>query len=352
MDEVKMQSNYTTIQMVSVWSVCGFLSVFGIASSSTMIVVLMRMKRTFLTVILAGLCVSDLISAVNSPLFIYRQFYKADLALPKEFCFLPLSVDLATSAITVHHVLLLTAIRLRLITRTGNHGEVAPNNCRRVTVASYVFSISVYSFLCFIITNAEEIDGGISCSFNTKLKNEWKIILVLSLSLITVIPTILTIVFCVVLIACFLYRKLLGNASLSVSSAARHRERQALLQLAVIVASFLIGYASDYTGKMIMLTDKFQMTQGVKVGIVLGGHVALRLTECINPFTYYIASDNIKRETESLFKELHGRIVKRFHPSRVDQSKSDVSTAVCRTVTAEPQLVKAHQARSEPEINS
>lgn len=137
--EYEYAYNRTVMQEVTIWAVFTVLAIFGSVVNTLMIIILLRIKSSFLTVITTGLCCSDLISAINSPLYIYGHLYELDYKLPWPFCFVWLPVETATSHITTHHVFLLSLIRFVSITKiNGSAKDVTAQRCRIFIVTSYV----------------------------------------------------------------------------------------------------------------------------------------------------------------------------------------------------------------------
>lgn len=125
-------------------------------------------------------------------------------------------------------------------------------------------------------------------------------------------PTVLTIILCLTLLA-FLLRRRLTPSTSSVTS--RTKEKQALIQLAAIVATFVIGYSTYYGLIIFRVTQEFKIPQGLMVILYLVPYGILRVCECVNPFLYFLASTDLKEENRRLFEDLKtscARIIGRF----------------------------------------
>lgn len=83
----------------------------------------------------------------------------------------------------------------------------------------------------------------------------------------------------------------------SVSSSSKERENQALSQLKATLITFMIGYDVVYG---VQISYSFKSDYGPKTffALIFVSHGVLRVPECLNPFLYYFASDNIKKEAQ------------------------------------------------------
>lgn len=140
LSEYDFPINLTTMQKSSIWVAFSFLTLIGCIANAFMLIILRRMKSTFFTVILVGLCFSDLISSLNSPIYVYGYLHSYDYYKRWWiFCYLSFATEIATSAVTAHHVFLLSLIRFRSITRIGGSTkEISMNRSRVYVVLSYM----------------------------------------------------------------------------------------------------------------------------------------------------------------------------------------------------------------------
>ncbi|CAG5113078.1 Oidioi.mRNA.OKI2018_I69.chr2.g7223.t1.cds [Oikopleura dioica] len=114
-----------------------------------------------------------------------------------------------------------------------------------------------------------------------------------------------------VLSSCFIGKQLIQSSRRSKNW---RKNRQAVVQLALVVISFFIGYLPNI---LYFLTTEHGKKDGYHVDYWMNllCYVCLRLSECMNPFLYNVASTKMRRSS-------HSRRVKNFD---VRQSHSDPS---------------------------
>lgn len=137
------------------------------------------------------------------------------------------------------------------------------------------------------------------------------IFLALNKTLNMLLPTVLTITLCLALLAVILHRRFTPS-TVSRSVTSRRKEKQALIQLAAIVITFVIGYSIDYALLIFRLAHEFKIPQNVMVTAYLVPHGILRVCECVNPFLYFLASCDLKEENCRLFNDLKTSCVDKF----------------------------------------
>lgn len=286
----------------------GFLTVFGLMANCAMNVILLRMKPTFFTVILIGLSTSDAISALNSPLYVYRQLYWRDFKLPPVFCFTPIAGDITTSAVTVQLVFLLSLLRFRIITkRSDAKSESILRNSRLFVMVSYIVTSALVASYSAASIEVLDVRGRFVCKFKNRVDLFGVVVLILITTVGSILPIILTLLLCLAIIAFQVYRAMSSRA-ITQSAASKRKEKKALVQLATIIATFLAGYSADYGAKVFFISNEFQFPDGVDDLIVLMTHGVLRITECVNPFMYYLASSDIQEEARS-FRKAASKII-------------------------------------------
>lgn len=297
-------TNITLTEQYLIWSdVFGSLTLLGIIGNVIMLLSLCRMKLKFFTTIVVGLSMSDLISATNSPFMVYIHLQHDGYIGHWMMCVFPYPVDIATSMVTVHQVFLLSVIRFRgVVQRHDSSVEFSPEKCLGYIACSYVFSFTMTVILSAFIIEIGEFDGRYLCSMKFDQSLSVEILSILYITIGMFIPMILIVLSCIAIFIVIAHRKY-GPSSTSIASHSQKRQRHVLIQLAVIAVSFLIGYTSDYATKVLSQVYRQELDGDNFTCMVLASHGVLRVTECLNPVLYYYASDNIKKETISLWED-------------------------------------------------
>lgn len=297
--------NLTAIQHASILLTFSSTSVIGFVGNGWMLAILTRVKPTFFTVIIAGLSMSDLISAINSPFYIRLILNTHDYGLPYIFCLLTIPLDVVTSSVTAHHVFLLNLIRFRSITSpTGSREEMSAKTCRVLCIASYTISFITNVSIGVGVMKYRKIgETKYYCNATRDLGGLLAIFVALSNTLNLLIPATLTIVLCIGIMV-FLVHRRCRPSTITQSDSSRKKERQALTQLAVIVIIFVVGYSSDCAAKLYLVMHRFNLSRDISMKLSLVTHGILRVCECVNPFVYYFASSDIKEGNKRLLNDL------------------------------------------------
>lgn len=309
--------NHTLTENAVIWTSFGFLAVFGIIVNFMMIVTLLRMKQTFFTTILIGLASSDLISASNSLFYVYREINLSDYAFHSTICYLPIIGDVATSFVTIQHVCLLSFIRFRSITRLNvGKSEMSLLMSRISVITFYAVAFVIVAYLSFTNIQVIALNDGFACYFTKPIGHSIIVLLAGNIILVTII-----LVICIALIILMVHRKM---SAIAVSSNTDSKENQALVQLGAIVICFLVGYSADYSAKIHFALKKPSVSSKSSVAILLVTHGIVRVTECLNPFIYYLASSDIKIEMK--------RLICTVHKLRIRSCQSNNSSPPCSHV--------------------
>ncbi|CBY12798.1 unnamed protein product [Oikopleura dioica] len=96
-----------------------------------------------------------------------------------------------------------------------------------------------------------------------------------------------------VLSSCFIGKQLIQSSRRSKNW---RKNRQAVVQLALVVISFIIGYLPNI---LYFLTTEHGKKDGYRVDYWMNllCYVCLRLSECMNPFLYNVASTKMRRSS-------------------------------------------------------
>lgn len=137
----------------------------------------------------------------------------------------------------------------------------------------------------------------------------------LSIALVTIgmlIPVLLIVLSSALIIIVMVYRKYFSTNLISRQFS--KKDKNVLIQLAMIVMTFLVGYTGDYAAKLYVPLNIRDFNGNA---LLLASHGVLRVTECLNPFLYYFASGNIHTETKRLLKTFRNGLKFRSSPNNV-----------------------------------
>lgn len=244
--------SWTALYRVEIWAAFGILCFVGVLTNIWMIIVLSRMKTTVFTTILVGLCISDVVSSCNSPLFVYLSYSWSSYRLPDIFCYLILPVDLSTSAATICLISLLSFVRFRNVVHAmDSKSYITVKQCQILVTLVYILAFTIVPLPFALNLEIVEVESGRKCDFNTSRMTITLISCTLSLILGILAPMIAAFGFCIAIIIFLIKRRLSGITSMSLSL--KVEERQALVQLFVIIVSFLLGYLTDYSSKTFLM---------------------------------------------------------------------------------------------------
>lgn len=130
--------------------------------------------------------------------------------------------------------------------------------------------------------------------------------MILAQTVCMLIPSLLIIVFCLVIMAVLKHR-VHKPSSVPQSDASQEKEKKALIQLGTVVISFVIGYSADFAAKIYHSIHDLKIPQDKYMIFKLVFHGILRLCECANPFLYYLASSDVKKEWRRLAADIRNR---------------------------------------------
>ncbi|XP_039252602.1 galanin receptor 2a-like [Styela clava] len=343
------QPPYTTAWVVVSAVILFAMMIFGTVANSLTIAVIRKSSklRTKYYTLILSLCVSDLTSALLSPLFLYRRTWGFDyFALPDFFCKFYWGVDYWTSYATAMHILSFALLRFI--------GVQWPTTFRKINgkhIALWLATIWTLSFGCGFIPHAifnevKVVDRyssqarWASCSLASRWFSTWQVYIQFAYPIFLYVPAGLVIVISAAIGIKLATHKRPGDTTASQSQDAsnsvsrqiksrRKKDKHIIMQLFLIVGSFLLGYAPVtafhwYTGFTIDESNpelnkfdwKFAMVQ----------YILLRFSECLNPVFYNLASSKMRKETKKLIVSLNpcavppGTPQKRTHTSRVSSA--------------------------------
>ncbi|XP_039265942.1 growth hormone secretagogue receptor type 1-like [Styela clava] len=298
-----MDQVFSMAQLVPILILFGVFMIFGMLANAVTFIVISNSKKTAFNVFIMSLCVSDFLSAVNSPLIVYRAL-KAfdDYRLPVFFCKLGLSIDYWTSISTIQHILIFSFLRLYCIK--------FPHKFNRITVNGSTISIVIIWFETFFVgflvymlwPDVQYLPDTIPPRFKCGMTRAWAPTMfqyaMIAFPIFIYAPMVLILLTCLAVAIVLLQRRRDKEIGGRVGS---KKERFALLQLALIVISFLIGYSADASYRVTAISSIQRgkpISARTELIYSLISHCLLRLSECLNPIFYNFSSSELRSATK------------------------------------------------------
>ncbi|XP_076805359.1 growth hormone secretagogue receptor type 1-like [Clavelina lepadiformis] len=303
------------------------LFIFGIIGNVLTIVVIYRspkLKSTFHYIILS-ICLSDLISAILSPLYVYQRtwgFLSWDI--PNFLCGIFWGGDNFTSVATSFHILLFAFFRFISLMYPHRFKRITSKHVKIILLVVWMISVGVGVVPFVIMFGVREIDRRFyiparswpSCTVYEERVPMMLMYSKIGYSLFFYIPMILITVLSLK-IAWFIYsrkrqrREAMKKKPQNENSnelKQQNKEKGAILQLFLIVGSFALGYI-PHTAYHIYVNTILPWTNSeVYFQWWLGQieYITLRVSECLNPVFYNLASPKIRKETKTTIKQICG----------------------------------------------
>nr|XP_026694325.1 adenosine receptor A3-like [Ciona intestinalis] len=320
---------------------------FGVCANSVTIAVIKtsrHLKSRYYSFLLS-MCFSDLTSGFVSILFLYRRTWGFDyFEWPEFFCRLYWGLDLWTSFSTALHILSFAILRLVGVRWPTLFKQISPTH-----MTIWISSIWVITFLGgfiphFLFNTVNVIDRfndpssarWASCSLSSYWFTTWQQYVQVAYGFYLYLPAVAIIGISIAIAALLKQRKKPGDCyvikntiavssvsqiiesspnlhtsrrSLKMTSQLRRqkKDRQAILQLFLIVGSFLFGYIPltafhFYTGFTINISNNVINAFDWRFAMVQ--YLMLRFSECMNPVFYNLASGKMRGETKKFLAKL------------------------------------------------
>ncbi|XP_039268414.2 growth hormone secretagogue receptor type 1-like [Styela clava] len=270
--------------------------------------------RNIFMYFIVSLCSSDLMSALISPLFWYRRTLGFDVWMPPNFfCKLFWAMDLMTSFSTSMHILNFAVLRYISVQHPGIFKNISKRS-GKIWIAITWFIAFMCGFVpLWIFTGA--IPGQIrdrnsgepnakwpACTLLLETLPQYKTFSITAYSIFLLLPML------VVIVVSVLIGKSVHNhtkASVITNDEASkkriQKEKQAVLQLILIVVSFLFGYVPFVTYEIWSL---FPTDPVADYWFGLIQYFCLRFSECMNPVFYNISSTKMRRHTFKFLRKI------------------------------------------------
>nr|XP_039272578.1 uncharacterized protein LOC120346809 [Styela clava] len=110
------------------------------------------------------------------------------------------------------------------------------------------------------------------------------------------------IICCAVCVAVKIYKMRHCDISRTSSPDRIRNENKAILQVSLIVLSFLLGYLGNAVNRL-LLSMPFYSTipLSLRTWFIFISYLLLRLSECLNPVFYCLGSDTLMKATKEIF---------------------------------------------------
>ncbi|XP_078491732.1 type-1 angiotensin II receptor B-like [Ciona intestinalis] len=289
------------------------LMVFGLIGNSLTIAVILSYRalsnNVFMRFILS-LCVSDLISALISWIFLYRRTWGFDdfYPIPGVFCKFYWSADIMTSYVTALHVLSFAILRYISVKFPIFYNKIRIKHGNIWIACLWLAGFAGGFMPSVFIFGAKKRDRTTlspdarwpACTINFHYIEIYKLYQSITFPMFLYVPTV------GVVVACFLIGFTVKSKALMASTdvSRARKEKQAVLQLTLIVVSFLFGYI-PFTAYEFWSAQTHPNTEYYRVVDYWFGmieYMFLRFSECMNPVFYNLGSEKVRRYTKTFLK--------------------------------------------------
>ncbi|XP_076814285.1 growth hormone secretagogue receptor type 1-like [Clavelina lepadiformis] len=345
---------FTDAWVIASTCILAVFFVFGLTANAITMAVIHtspRLKNRYYT-FLFSMCISDIVSAFDSILFLYRRTWGfLYFAWPEFFCRLYWGLDLWTTFATALHILSFAILRLI--------GVRWPTKFQRISslhMKLWIGTIWTITFLIgfiphFLFNTVKVIDREndpsaarwASCSLSNYWFAIWQIYVQIAYAFMIYLPAAGILSISITIAVLLRKHRIPGetvhmkttissvtdattsnaastswtpvkpaakvvkaNARMTAAERRWNKDKQAIYQLFLIVTSFLIGYVPltafhFYTGFTIDQSNAEINAFDWRFAIVQ--YIMLRFSECLNPIFYNLASKKMRSETFKMIKK-------------------------------------------------
>ncbi|XP_077967113.1 blue-sensitive opsin-like [Styela clava] len=294
--------------------------IIGIALNLLTILVICKYKklRNLFVYFIFSLCVSDLISAIISSLFWYRRTLGFDLwEIPDFFCKFFWAADITTTFSTALHIMAFAVLRWIWLNFPT----------KKIKTRTALIIISLIWFLCitcgfvpyaiFCGSRIRDRYGKTmdarwpACTLNPEWIEEYLLFQRIAFPIFLYVPLGVIVIVSVIIVVQLRASIQSGIGDALGSTARMNRRRQimqAVLQLMLIVISFLIGYV-PFTAYEFWSLQHHPNTRYHRVfdyWFGMSEYLCIRFSECLNPIFYNIGSSKMRKCTIRYIKEKFG----------------------------------------------
>ncbi|CAK8697310.1 unnamed protein product [Clavelina lepadiformis] len=275
-------------------------------------------ENVFMRFILS-LCVSDLISALISWLFLYRRTWGFDewAPLPDFLCKFYWAADIMTSYVTALHVLSFAILRFVSIQFPFMYNRIKLFHGNVWMAAIWVVCFCSGFIPCMFIFGSRTRDAAYrtqgsglpdarwpSCTALVERLHSYVLYQKVGYSIFLYGPMVGVVVMCIATIIMVAMRTRKRATSKKLEKLQR-KERQSTIQLVLIIISFLLGYV-PFTAYEFWSVQNYPQTQlffRIDYWFGMIEYIFLRFSECLNPLFYNLGSSKVRGYTKKFLKE-------------------------------------------------
>ncbi|XP_039249352.2 growth hormone secretagogue receptor type 1-like isoform X1 [Styela clava] len=300
------QSPVTHEQQVAMTVAIAFLGLWcAIGNIVTILAITTRRyMRTKTNVFILSLAISDLLSGlIASPLWLYRRTWGFNpWELGQFACKLYWVIDETTSYCTAMHIASFAIWRFILVRWPHRMGTT---KIRTITiwvctiwVISIIFGGFVYSLFYESVEKPQ--DGGVyshwpmcSIKFVDDGIAKFKMYYTFSSTMFMLFPMAILFVMSMLIV-----KELFFNKTFK-SELRKIKEKKAVAQLAMIAASFMIGYI-PMTSYMMWTIRVSNKDKSLDYWMGVAAYFCLRFSECMNPVAYNVSSNKMRKASKEV----------------------------------------------------
>ncbi|CAK8683433.1 growth hormone secretagogue receptor type 1-like [Clavelina lepadiformis] len=288
------------------------LSLFGNIVTIVVIAIDKSLGSRF-DILITSLCVSDLYSAIISPLNLHRQTWGFDnWLIPAFFCKFYWSSDLFTCYVTAVHITAFASMRLASIKWPHKFAHVTRKHIKISVLFMWVICFLGGFVPFFVFMNAGKRNRfgthpssrWPSCTCDYNWTKQCKLYTEIIYPIFFYIPIIIIVLTSILLVHELKQRAKNFSDKISQAGISQKKEKQIVLQLFLIVASFLVGYISftayGYYSQHHTLTGNAAIRANWIFGAVY--YILLRFSETVNPLFYNLGSTKLRKATIRFFR--------------------------------------------------
>ncbi|XP_039252257.2 growth hormone secretagogue receptor type 1-like [Styela clava] len=325
-EEMLLPFDDVTVTIVAI--ILLFFLVFGFVGNllTLLVIVTSRKLRNVFNLFILSLCVSDLISSLISWINLYRRTWGFNVfALPDFFCVLYWGADIWTSYVTAQHIMSFAILRLLSVWKPVLFSKIKSWHAN-VWIASIWFIAFLSGFIPFALFSGARIrdrsdrSSPVSrwpaCTQNEEWLPQYSLYTQYGYPIFFYVPLVaialVSSAIGVVMVRRTAPQSKHGNDTRDQKTVKRkQKEKQAIMQLALIVGSFMFGYIPFTVFEFYTINSTDKSFRGWKIDWTFGTaqYMCLRLSECLNPIFYNLASTKMRRETKSFLKRFKCNIV-------------------------------------------
>lgn len=290
------------------------LCIFGLAANAITFCTIITsrvLRKSPFNILILSLSISDFLSALNSPLQMYRLIWGyLEYNLSVGSCKYTVGMIQLTMFVTVQHILVFALFRLLAILFPHKIKRFTAKWAKGVCVFIWIEVFLAYSLFYIIASTVVPYKPGRYKTACTAVASSWRPIgtryVRVALPIMLFAPFV-GILLCTIIITGSLIKMRWNRATSRRSGGAQdfrqEHENAALLQVTLIVFSFLFGYSIDAVYRMTKALDMRDLfTLRSKWLTVMISYVCLRFSECLNPVFYNLASSQMRESTRKFLR--------------------------------------------------